>query len=199
MEGKLISRNKCLHRAVWIGANDKLNEGIWRWVDASGRDAADVITDSWGGGWGAGEPNGGSSIFIGDEDCAVLTDALSWDWADYPCSMTCAYLCEGTPTPSTLGTPTASAANNTCDSKWPRQCRLDSTGLVCSCVLESSLFVVIAGAVLLGIGITVLGFIRQRTRKASAGACPAASLHSIALVPTPLFGDKMVEDATAPE
>jgi len=75
---------------IWIGGNDKDEEGTWKWVDGSPFESTFVIKNFWVRNfWGSGEPNN----FGGNEDCMVHgwpswrnTDGWSPNmWNDYHC------------------------------------------------------------------------------------------------------------------
>ncbi|XP_060599260.1 perlucin-like [Ruditapes philippinarum] len=57
----------------WIGLTDEIVEGVWKWY-------ASKRTPSFTG-WNVNEPNSHG----GDEDCAVLSSAEDYNWADVPC------------------------------------------------------------------------------------------------------------------
>ena len=215
-EAALIVRNSWLQRAVWFGATDAGDEGRWRWVDADGLEAEEVGSRGWAGAWGGGaagmEPNGGSIAVPADEDCAVLTDLFDWAWADYPCDVEAAYLCEAEGTPPVPPPPPSpspppppgyelvdsglsaaqrreyaalgalSSAEPRCSSRWPERCEPDDSGLGCACAFEPSLFVVIAGAVLAGVALAALG-IRQVRARARGKPGRGAEAGDVTLVP----------------
>ncbi len=79
-----------------IGATDADVDGTWRWVtDTShfwtGDDSGAAATSSFAA-WESGQPSAGHG-----EACARYrqTGSGEWRWADYVCSDTHAYLCEG--------------------------------------------------------------------------------------------------------
>uniref|UniRef100_UPI00398E5DD2 CD209 antigen-like protein C n=1 Tax=Pristiophorus japonicus TaxID=55135 RepID=UPI00398E5DD2 len=69
--------------SLWIGLNDRVEEGKWRWVD--GTDYASTVTF-----WASGQPNQN-----GDEDCAVASETHGWH--DWPCSSRHSFICEKSP------------------------------------------------------------------------------------------------------
>uniref|UniRef100_UPI00398ED536 CD209 antigen-like protein C n=1 Tax=Pristiophorus japonicus TaxID=55135 RepID=UPI00398ED536 len=69
--------------SLWIGLDDRVEEGKWRWVD--GTDYASTVKF-----WASGQPNQN-----GDEDCAVAYKTHGWH--DWPCSSRHSSICEKSP------------------------------------------------------------------------------------------------------
>ena len=65
----------------WLGANDKVSEGTFYWVDS----AMLGYTN-----WNPGEPSNSG----GNEDCAVIRGDLAGKWDDRPCAQMFTYVCE---------------------------------------------------------------------------------------------------------
>ncbi|KAI5106764.1 CD209 antigen-like protein B isoform X1 [Silurus meridionalis] len=67
---------------AWIGANDRNNEGIWKWVDGT------AVSDGF---WSSGEPNN-----KGEEDCAVsgYRSEPVPNWVDISCDSQYIWICE---------------------------------------------------------------------------------------------------------
>ncbi|KAI5106763.1 C-type lectin domain family 4 member F-like isoform X2 [Silurus meridionalis] len=67
---------------AWIGANDRNNEGIWKWVDGT------AVSDGF---WSSGEPNS-----KGEEDCAVsgYRSEPVPNWVDISCDSQYIWICE---------------------------------------------------------------------------------------------------------
>eukprot|EP00092_Neocalanus_flemingeri_P006940 GFUD01007492.1.p1 GENE.GFUD01007492.1~~GFUD01007492.1.p1 ORF type:complete len:215 (+),score=29.58 GFUD01007492.1:78-722(+) len=81
-EDKFIKDNFFTNKNIWIGANDKVVEGLWTWSDGSAWKFAD---------WQVGQPNS----YEGDEDCGYLWASKDGKWADAPCSSRYeAFLCK---------------------------------------------------------------------------------------------------------
>ena len=68
--------------ALWIGANDLIQEGKWTWISDHS-----TIGYSY---WHTGQP----SNTWGVEDCGQLFKQDSHTWNDAPCSHRCGYICE---------------------------------------------------------------------------------------------------------
>lgn len=97
--------------AFWIGANDKTNEGVWKWTDA---------TDVTYSNWSPGEPN---LPWPKDHnnDCALIKRDMGWKWSSIECyarssmfNFICQYVC-GTCTwkPTTPTIPTTPMTTTT--------------------------------------------------------------------------------------
>jgi len=65
----------------WIGYNDQVSEGIWRWSHGSSS-----YTN-----WHSGEPNNAGN----NEDCTEITGTGRWN--DFPCSASLYFICESGP------------------------------------------------------------------------------------------------------
>ena len=79
---------------VWIGANDRSNEGVWVWADGVSMAARGYGQDASGSyerpPWGAGEPNN-----AGGEHCARFDlRHSSGELNDFSCSAVGAFACE---------------------------------------------------------------------------------------------------------
>ncbi|XP_070965365.1 C-type lectin domain family 4 member E-like [Oncorhynchus clarkii lewisi] len=76
-----------LHLRVWIGLNDSVTEGIWKWVDGT------TLTTGY---WGKGQPNNGG-LFPGQEDCVEIyyrqADPVQ-TWYDDNCGTNHNWICE---------------------------------------------------------------------------------------------------------
>uniref|UniRef100_UPI00398F2B56 CD209 antigen-like protein C n=1 Tax=Pristiophorus japonicus TaxID=55135 RepID=UPI00398F2B56 len=68
---------------LWIGLDDRVEEGKWRWVD--GTDYASTVKF-----WVSGQPDQN-----GDEDCAMASKTQGWH--DWPCSSRHSSICEKSP------------------------------------------------------------------------------------------------------
>lgn len=80
-----------LANAGWMGANDAVSEGAWRWVTGpesgtqfwSGASGGSTVGGNYAN-WNSGEPNDSS----GNEDCGQYLSGGSGKWNDLPCSGT---------------------------------------------------------------------------------------------------------------
>ena len=74
----------------YVGGNDRLTEGAWRWNDAvqfwQGTSGGAVVGGLFSS-WNSGEPNNS-----GDEDCAEVLPGGGWN--DVECGSTRAFVCE---------------------------------------------------------------------------------------------------------
>nr|XP_024656739.1 CD209 antigen-like protein 2 [Maylandia zebra] len=68
---------------VWIGLNDKEQEGMWKWVDGTPL----TLTN-----WGRDQPDNG-----GEEDCVHLGGDKQKSWNDLWCSSSYQWICEKVP------------------------------------------------------------------------------------------------------
>ncbi|KAL5019932.1 hypothetical protein ScPMuIL_002824 [Solemya velum] len=74
-----------LEHKMWMGANDKTKEGVWRW-QGDGRKMN--YTN-----WKPGEPSNGILFIV--EDCAYIRREKGETlWVDYPCITPLYYICE---------------------------------------------------------------------------------------------------------
>lgn len=79
-----------LSNAGWMGANDGVVEGAWRWVTGpengtqfwSGTSGGSTVGGNYAN-WGTGEPNN-----AGDEDCGQYLAGGTGKWNDLPCGST---------------------------------------------------------------------------------------------------------------
>ena len=79
---------------TWIGANDRVTEGVWRWTyDKSALPPTAGAAGAYAN-WGVGEPSGYRS---GDEDCACYNcdGGRQETWNDAQCLERYAYICQG--------------------------------------------------------------------------------------------------------
>uniref|UniRef100_I3KV81 C-type lectin domain-containing protein n=1 Tax=Oreochromis niloticus TaxID=8128 RepID=I3KV81_ORENI len=65
---------------VWIGLNDKEQEGTWKWVDGT------PVTLTY---WASDQPDNG-----GEEDCAHVRSDEKKSWNDLSCSSSFQWICE---------------------------------------------------------------------------------------------------------
>uniref|UniRef100_UPI00398F7217 hepatic lectin-like n=1 Tax=Pristiophorus japonicus TaxID=55135 RepID=UPI00398F7217 len=75
-----VQRN--VQHDYWIGLDDRVEEGKWRWVD--GTDYVSSVKF-----WASGQPH---STENEDEDCAVASN--TGEWHDWPCSSIHFSICE---------------------------------------------------------------------------------------------------------
>ncbi|XP_059199127.1 CD209 antigen-like protein C [Centropristis striata] len=69
---------------TWIGLNDKVKEGTWKWIDGT------PLTLS---NWKKDQPdNGGGHASLGEEDCAHIIPETGWN--DQPCGVSLWWICE---------------------------------------------------------------------------------------------------------
>lgn len=81
----------------WIGANDRMKEGQFKWVS----DGSDVVGDLWG----IGEPNDQEWLPTDKADCVLLLDkdgdglypGTPGKWNDHMCDDSFKFICEGPP------------------------------------------------------------------------------------------------------
>ena len=86
--------------ATWMGANDLVTEGVWRWTyDRSIMPPTVGAAASVYSNWASGEPSGYRS---GDEDCGCFNcdGGRHETWNDARCNSHKAYLCQGLAPPS---------------------------------------------------------------------------------------------------
>ena len=69
---------------VWIGGNDKNQEGIWSWSNGSVWNFTN---------WGKSEPNSGGNIDK-DEDCLQLHGNSEGKWNDADCTDAQGFVCQ---------------------------------------------------------------------------------------------------------
>eukprot|EP00092_Neocalanus_flemingeri_P080451 GFUD01100354.1.p1 GENE.GFUD01100354.1~~GFUD01100354.1.p1 ORF type:complete len:211 (-),score=33.55 GFUD01100354.1:201-833(-) len=79
-ENEFINNTFFNQKNIWIGANDKLVEGLWTWSDGYPMEFED---------WNEGQPNES-----GDQDCGVLDTSFAGRWSDVSCSTPRAFLCK---------------------------------------------------------------------------------------------------------
>ncbi|CAI5655383.1 unnamed protein product [Oreochromis niloticus] len=72
-----------INTEVWIGLNDKEQEGTWKWVDGT------PLNMTY---WASGQPDNG-----GEEDCAHVRSDEKKFWNDLSCSSSCQWICEKVP------------------------------------------------------------------------------------------------------
>ncbi|BFZ25369.1 hypothetical protein BsWGS_28408 [Bradybaena similaris] len=77
-----IAKNKS-GNAVWIGATDIMNEGIWLWLSSGHR--MFTFLD-----WAPHQPDDTGA----GEDCLGLYGTASYHWNDFPCNQLGTFLCE---------------------------------------------------------------------------------------------------------
>ncbi|CAI5697348.1 unnamed protein product [Oreochromis niloticus] len=68
---------------VWIGLNDKEQEGTWKWVDGT------PLNLTY---WARGQPDNG-----GEQDCAHVRSDKQKSWNDLRCSYSYQWICEKVP------------------------------------------------------------------------------------------------------
>ncbi|XP_071133188.1 perlucin-like protein [Mytilus edulis] len=78
----IIITKKVVAQNYWMGAQDQLKEGEWRWVS----DQSKVQYS----GWSTGEPNN----YGGNEDCVLFYLPCSFNWNDGRCHFPYGYICE---------------------------------------------------------------------------------------------------------
>uniref|UniRef100_A0A3P9D2S8 C-type lectin domain-containing protein n=1 Tax=Maylandia zebra TaxID=106582 RepID=A0A3P9D2S8_9CICH len=78
-----------INEVVWIGLNDKEQEGTWKWVDGT------PLSLTY---WADHQPDGGG----GKEDCVHVRKDEKKSWNDLSCSTSLKWVCEKTPNHCTV-------------------------------------------------------------------------------------------------
>ncbi|XP_063355853.1 C-type mannose receptor 2-like [Pelmatolapia mariae] len=89
---------------VWIGLNDKEQEGTWKWVDGT------PLTLMY---WGIRQPDNGGEDNDGEEDCVYVRTEWGRFWNDHFCSYSHQWICENTPNHNKT-CPVGSSFNHSC-------------------------------------------------------------------------------------
>lgn len=81
-----IFLSRLTKKTVWIGLNDRDEEGTWKWVDGS------PLTLTY---WAATQPdNGGGDPNWGEEDCVHIRAEFDDLWNDLSCEASLQWICE---------------------------------------------------------------------------------------------------------
>ncbi|XP_067686886.1 perlucin-like protein [Haliotis asinina] len=88
---KGLMRSSGVNEAVWIGASDLFQEGVFRWAATNQKLS---FTD-----WRAGEPNNMNTA----ENCVEIEYYLQDQWNDNLCSKKQPFICETSPSSDLVG------------------------------------------------------------------------------------------------